>query len=56
MTTSIERDIRKMREKESPKPNDMIRIVVRPYGSALPLGCFAFAVGRARLPARSLQS
>ncbi len=54
MTASTERDIGNMREEKSSKPNDIMRIVVRPYGSALPLGCFAFAVGNALTSAFAL--
>lgn len=31
----------------TPEARDVIRVVVRPYASALPLGCFAFGVGNA---------
>ncbi|WP_353069918.1 hypothetical protein RBB75_06260 [Tunturibacter empetritectus] len=42
---------------ENTKPADVqsiTRIVVRPYGTALPLGCFGFGVGNALLSAYAL--
>ena len=42
------------KNKEAADVQSITRIVVRPYGSALPLGCFAFGVGNALLSAYAL--
>jgi succinate-acetate transporter protein len=39
---------------ELPDTRGVIRVVLRPYASALPLGCFAFAVGNALTSAHYL--